>query len=201
MTPEDHTTESEEVRQQILAAAEERFRHYGYRKTTMAELARDVGMSAANLYRYFENKEDIAAAFAQRCMGERDEVLREVVRRPGLNAQQRLEEFFLSALRHSHDLACDQPQVSELVETVASQRQEVVHRKLEVAISMLAEILAEGNRTGEFDVQDVVATGETVYSSMVVFVTPIFMRLYPLEELERRARNVVRLLIKGLEKR
>ena len=50
----------------------------------MAEIAEDVDMSAANLYRYFEDKQDIAAACAGRCMGGRAELLREVVKRPGL---------------------------------------------------------------------------------------------------------------------
>ncbi|MBT3172542.1 MAG: helix-turn-helix transcriptional regulator, partial [Rhodospirillaceae bacterium] len=52
---------AEDTQAQILQAATERFRHYGYRKTTMAEVARDCSMSAGNLYRYFESKSDIGA--------------------------------------------------------------------------------------------------------------------------------------------
>ena len=63
--------ESGQIRTDILDAAEQRLRTYGYGKTTMAEIATDVGMSAANLYRYFENKLDIGAALAQRCFCER----------------------------------------------------------------------------------------------------------------------------------
>ena len=44
----------------ILDAAEARLLHFGYNKTTMAEIAEDAGMSAANLYRYFKNKQEIA---------------------------------------------------------------------------------------------------------------------------------------------
>lgn len=35
----------------ILKAAVNRFREYGYNKTTMAEIAKDIGMSTANIYR------------------------------------------------------------------------------------------------------------------------------------------------------
>ena len=45
---------TEEIRTQILDAAEARFRTYGFGKTTMAEIASDIDMSTANLYRYFE---------------------------------------------------------------------------------------------------------------------------------------------------
>ena len=86
MTPVNPIPEGEQVRRRILDAAEARFRVFGYRKTTMAEIAEDVDMSAANLYRYFEDKQDIAAACAGRCMGGRAELLREVVKRPGLAA-------------------------------------------------------------------------------------------------------------------
>ncbi|NOQ82264.1 MAG: TetR family transcriptional regulator, partial [Methylophaga sp.] len=39
-----------DTRSQILSATEIRFSQYGYNKTTMAEIAKDCGMSAANLY-------------------------------------------------------------------------------------------------------------------------------------------------------
>ena len=73
------TENQEETRSRILDAAEARFRTYGYGKTTMAEIAADVDMSAANLYRFFENKLDIGAALAQHCFDEREKPLVEIV--------------------------------------------------------------------------------------------------------------------------
>ena len=52
---------SELVREAILDAAQARLLRFGYHKTTMSEIADDAGMSAANLYRYFRNKQDIVA--------------------------------------------------------------------------------------------------------------------------------------------
>ncbi len=40
----------------ILDAAERLFRHYGYSKTTVADVARDLGMSPANIYRFFASR-------------------------------------------------------------------------------------------------------------------------------------------------
>src|SRR5262249_10860338 len=48
------------MRQKIVEAARKRFTHYGYSKTTMAEVASDCNMSSGNLYRYFPGKLDIA---------------------------------------------------------------------------------------------------------------------------------------------
>lgn len=43
----------------IINAAQKRFAHYGLYKTTMTEIATDVGMGKASLYYYFPDKETL----------------------------------------------------------------------------------------------------------------------------------------------
>ena len=45
--------------QLILDAARKRFLHFGYAKTSLDEIANDIGMGKATLYHYYKNKEDI----------------------------------------------------------------------------------------------------------------------------------------------
>jgi AcrR family transcriptional regulator len=201
MVPVQPLTDAREVRRQILEAAEQRFRTYGYRKTTMAEIAEDTRMSAANLYRYFDSKEDIAASCAQRCMGEGLKLLREVIRAPGLQASERLERFVLTMLHYTYEQAHNQRKINELVEGIAVERPAIVHQKNEAERALIAEILAQGNSSGEFDVPDIIATAHIVQVSLALFSVPVFMPLYPLEELERGARGVVSLLVRGLARR
>ena len=40
----------------IIATAEKLFREIGYQKTTVADIARALGMSPANVYRFFDSK-------------------------------------------------------------------------------------------------------------------------------------------------
>ncbi len=47
-----------------MEAAKKRFSHFGYAKTTMAEVASDCSMSPGNLYRFFPGKLDIAESIA-----------------------------------------------------------------------------------------------------------------------------------------
>ncbi len=192
---------SEEVRQQILEAAENRFRHYGYGKTTMAELAEDVNMSAANLYRYFKNKQDIAVACAQRCHCERANAMREVMRRPGRTASQRLREFALAVFNATYDEANNNTRINELIETVAREHADIVHSKIEGEQSLIAEILAQGNASGEFDVPDVIETARYIHTALMIFSLPLFHSLYPRETFETMAQGVADLLVKGLAKR
>ena len=62
---------ADEVKQMIIDMADIRFRRYGFGKTTMAEIAKDCCMSAANLYRYFKNKQEIGVSIALKCMREK----------------------------------------------------------------------------------------------------------------------------------
>lgn len=43
----------------ILDAAHTQFGQYGYRKTSMADIAWELGISRASIYSYFENKDEI----------------------------------------------------------------------------------------------------------------------------------------------
>ncbi len=51
-------------RQQILEAALTVFSRYGYKRTTMNDIAENMGISRAALYLYFKNKEEIFRSLA-----------------------------------------------------------------------------------------------------------------------------------------
>ena len=49
----------ENVRGKILDAAERRLLHYGFKKTTIDEIAADAGVGKGTVYLYFDSKEEI----------------------------------------------------------------------------------------------------------------------------------------------
>jgi AcrR family transcriptional regulator len=200
MNPQVSVDTQDEVREQILDAADQRFRQYGYNKTTMAEIAGDCHMSAANLYRYFENKLDIGAGLACRCFAEEGELLGQVLEQPGQSASQRLEACVLAALRRQHTMCKDTPRLNEMVEAVATQRRDLVSQRQQAKQKLFISILAEGNAGGEFDVRDLETTAEAIRAAITLFDVPLFAHLYSLEEMERLARNVVGLILRGLLK-
>ena len=51
---------------QILIAAQKRFGHFGLSKTTMNDIADDIGMCKASLYYYYKDKESIFIAVAEK---------------------------------------------------------------------------------------------------------------------------------------
>ena len=52
----------DDKRQRILASARKRFRHYGFKKTTMQEIARDAGVAVGTLYLHLKDKRELLAA-------------------------------------------------------------------------------------------------------------------------------------------
>ena len=59
-----------DTRCRIVRQAEEFFRLYGYQKTTVADIAKALRMSPANIYRFFDSKKSINEEVALRLMGE-----------------------------------------------------------------------------------------------------------------------------------
>lgn len=62
--------ESDEARARILGAAEERFRRVGHHRTSVADIAAELGMSPANIYRFFPSRNAIDESICGRLMNE-----------------------------------------------------------------------------------------------------------------------------------
>jgi len=54
------------LREEIIAAALDRFARHGFDATTIDDIVRDVGVSRRTFFRYFETKEDVVTAWFAR---------------------------------------------------------------------------------------------------------------------------------------
>src|SRR5256714_14346077 len=92
-------TKPDDTRARIIESAEALFRRLGFAKTAVADIAAELGMSPANVYRFFSSKNAIVEAICQRCLGELDGKAWEVARSGG-SASGRLEKLFLEVLNY-----------------------------------------------------------------------------------------------------
>ncbi len=187
------------VRGNILEAARKRFLHYGYAKTTMAEIASDCSMSPGNLYRYFPGKLDIAEAICTEAGEYAVARLREVTRRPSRTARERLRDFLFAAMKLTYDQLEYDKQVFEMARVVASERPQFANRILALNRALLSEILAAGNASSEFFIEDVIFTAEMLQSATMKFRYPQLHSKLPYEKLERELDGGVTLLLNGLD--
>ncbi len=191
-----------EIKQKIIDVADIRFRRYGFGKTTMAEIAKDCSMSAANLYRYFENKEQIGVEITLKCLHQKEKMGAAVLQREGLSASVRLETFFLEILRYTYDVCSNAPHLFELVAFISEEHQQIVQQHQASLHGFISQILTEGVRTEEFKIDDVASKAESILIATIRFYYPplVVMNQLRLEDLERSVKNVVCLLIRGLAK-
>jgi len=85
-------------REKILEAANQRFLHFGYSKTTMNEIAGDLSMSKALLYYYFPDKSQLYIAVMRRVADDYMKVLESKI-----NTFSDLKEAFVFQINTQHE--------------------------------------------------------------------------------------------------
>ena len=192
---------TEEMSSKILDAAEVRFRTYGFGKTTMAEIASDIDMSTANIYRYFENKLAIGSAMANRCICTREEALLDVISREHISESERLEMFVLTMLNYVHEQLNNEPKMSELVNVIVQKCPELVAKQVESDRSLLKKILQQGCDNKEFEIENIEEMSFYVLDAVTKFSSPFFIAMFSHQDLAKSAKGVVALLLHGLIKK
>lgn len=192
-------TEPDRTRYKIILAAKARFAHYGYTKTTMAELALDCDMSPGNLYRYFAGKLDIAEAICRQSATETAQELAKVVSRPGRTAVQRVHDFLFEDLRTTFSRLENSLKLVEMAHIVAAERPSFYNDGLWQEREVLRIILEMGNASGEFRIADTEFVAEMIQSATMKFNYPQLFSHLPLDRLERELQGVYDILIAGLK--
>lgn len=187
-----------DTREQILEAAKARFGYYGFNKTTMAEIAKDCDMSAANIYRHFDGKNDIIAVLAKRIFNSQETKLAAVVSQDSPSYSEKLRNFFLEALLSTHQYATEQPKIKEMVDFIGHERLDLIQANGKKIENLIETILREGVESGEFDIDDITNTAQAFKKATVMFHTPLFMNMHSLDELKLFCRNILNLLIAAI---
>ena len=155
----------------ILEAAERLFKHYGYAKTTVADIAKDLGMSPANIYRFFSSKSEIHAALAHRMLqASRDAAIANAARR--VSASERLRDHFLQQHRITVETLLHENKVHEMVVVAIEQQWAVIAEHIQKMRAIVADLIREGIVAGEFRVQDADAASECLCDCIVTLCHP-----------------------------
>lgn len=190
--------EKAETRERILHAAMNRIKHYGYGKTTMAEIAADCGMSPGNIYRFFEAKIDIAEAMARRHYSENQLESAAIARRKDIQPDERLREIFFKRMRDNYNLFHENAKILEVAEVLGRERPMFSNEQLAHDRVFLSALLEEGADKGLFMAGDYEFIAEMLQSATVKFSIPQLFSQLTLPKLERELGGVLDLLLNGL---
>lgn len=160
-----------DMRGRILVVAERLFREIGYQKTTVADIAKALRMSPANVYRFFDSKKSINAGVARRLMGEVEEAAERIVAAPA-PASQRLREL-LSSIHHMNaERYVGDAKLHEMVTVAMEENWDVCVVHMEHISATIGEVIGEGAAKGEFYAPDVPLAAMCTCSAMIRFFHP-----------------------------
>ncbi len=107
----------EAKREAILKAARQRLSQYGVKKTTMLEIAEDVGIAVGTLYLYFKNKNEILIA-AVEAYTQQHLVDSESILRSPMSATEKLKAYLLNRFRAVQENRLSGSHAAELARAV-----------------------------------------------------------------------------------
>jgi AcrR family transcriptional regulator len=160
-----------DTRERILVVAERLFREIGYQKTTVADIAKVLRMSPANVYRFFDSKKAIHEGVARSLMGEVEDAAQAIATRPG-PAADRLRELMTSIHRMNCERYVGDSKLHEMVEIAMEESWEVCVAHMERITQTIGAVIAEGAASGEFEAPDVPLAAMCACTAMMRFFHP-----------------------------
>ena len=147
-------TQRQETITRILDSAEKLFRHYGYAKTNVADVAKDLGMSPANIYRFFASKVDIHQAICARLLKTVQTLAELILSQEDVSVEAKLRQWILAMHKITVETMMDQEKVHEMVVVAMERDWHVVDAHIDRLNSLVGRAVREGILAGEFPEQD-----------------------------------------------
>ncbi len=164
-------TSRQENIDRILDAAERLFKHYGYSKTNVADIARELGMSPANIYRFFSSKTEIHQALCKRMLDASYQAAHAIAHRRS-SASERLRDYVIDQHQMTVETMLDQKKVHEMVVVAMENDWPVIEDYIERLRLLIEAVIAEGIAAGEFREQDAALASECFMSAITILCHP-----------------------------
>ena len=160
-----------DTRERILVVAERLFRQIGYQKTTVADIAKELRMSPANVYRFFDSKKAIVEGVARVLMGEVEDAAHAILAKPG-PATLRLRELLATVHRMNCERFVGDSKLHEMVEIAMQESWEVCVAHIKTTTETIGGVIAQGVASGEFNAADIPLAAMCTCHAMVGFFHP-----------------------------
>ncbi len=167
-------TKEKDQRQQIVETAERLFREIGFQKTTVADIARALRMSPANIYRFFGAKSEINAAVARLLMSEVEAEAEQIAAGAG-PASERMRALIKTTEAMNAERYIDDRKLHDMVEVALNEQWPIIEQHVERIAICLARIIADGMTSGEFAPDDPVLATKLVHTACMRFCHPRLM--------------------------
>lgn len=187
---------SEETRAEILTVAWDLFRELGAR-TTIADIAERLGMSSANIYRFFPSKQALSEAICANQLGALIEAVQAAGAAPG-SASRRLTAMLTTLHRQMRDQMLNQSRVHEIVDVALDEKWPAIETFHESCAALVAGLVAEGQAAGEFGPGDPGLMGMQTLLACASIYHPTLIAQCPETEMSLRTEEIVAFALRAL---
>jgi AcrR family transcriptional regulator len=191
------------TRDAILDATDRLLARYGYKKMTIDDLAKEVGIGKGSVYLHFESKEEIALSHIDRII-ERLKTSLTTTAQSKAAPEKKLRKMLIDRVMMRFDSV--QHYSQSLNELLAQLRPRLLERRkryFEEEARIFSNVIAEGKAAGIFRIKDTAETGRTLLDATNALL-PYSLSAYELGEradIEKKTNNVADLILNGLLKR
>jgi len=167
-------TDPAEERARILEVAEEHFRRVGYRKTSVTDIAAELGMSAANVYRFFPSKEAIKESVCMRVMDEAADIAAAAAR-TSPRASDKLSRLTTAVHRHNKARLVKDRRMHDMMVVATLEGWAGIKAHVERMVKVFEVIIRQGIEAGEFEVEDPAEAARALNTAFTPFFHPILV--------------------------
>ncbi len=182
----------------IVATAERMFRTMGYQKTTVADIARELRMSPANVYRFFSSKTAINEAICTRLLGGLSEDIWAIARGPAA-PEDRIRLIFQALHQKMVQLFFDEKRMHDMVNAAMQEHWTIIDAYIHDIDTALRHVVMDGQASGAFARDlDPHATARLVHATTVHFCHPTLIQQCVDEDLPAMAAGMAELVLRAL---
>lgn len=189
-----------DVREGILDATELLLARYGYRKMTVEDIAREVGVGKGTIYLHFSSKEEIVLSHVDRIVDRLKERLHAIAQ-SNATAAIRLRLMLLTRVLFRFDSI--QHYTQSLNDLLAALRPGLLARRahyFDDEAQILADVLNQGRDAGEFEFGDALSTAYALLhaTNSLLPYSLSTIELGEREEVKEKTAAVADLILRGL---
>lgn len=181
----------------ILTAAINAFGQYGYKKTTMQDIADEAGLSRPAVYQYYKNKAAVFSALLTFVLGQAKQAAKEhfdMEKSAYLRIYEGMLAFETVALKPTLTTA----KGHELLSLASTMEEEIVTAHANWLLESVAAILQEAQNNGEISLTHLSGNLQQVAEIMIAGVTGVKHSVKNIEQLESHTELLFQLFWKGL---
>jgi len=165
-----------DVREQIVAAAEQHFSRYGYEKTAVSDLAKAIGFSKAYIYKFFDSKQAIGEAICSKTLNAIVAAVDEAVA-GAPTATEKFRRMFKSLTTTSVSLFFNDRKLYDIAASSAAEGWPSARAYAQRIRQILADVVREGRESGEFERKTPLdETVHAIYLVILPFVNPLLLQ-------------------------